>query len=84
MRWALAALLACVGCSHPSPSPLLATSAPRPVGRVTFTVDVGDHVQLCLQTTFGMRFDDPNLPDLVCAETVGDLRDRAVRLRAAQ
>ena len=81
----LCALVACSllmnACSHPAP---VVDAAPRPIGRVVFTVDVGDNTRICLQTTQFMRFDDPNLPDVVCMETVGDLRYRAVRLRAAQ
>ena len=81
MRWLLAASLACVACAHPAP---VVQPTPPPLGRVVFTVDVQDSTRICLQTTQFMRFDDPNLPDVVCMETVGDLRYRAVRLRAAQ
>ena len=69
---------------HPAPALPAAHPEPRSIGRVLFTVDVEDWTRLCLQTTQFMRFEDPNLPDVVCVETVGDLRSRAVRLRAAQ
>jgi hypothetical protein len=77
-------LLACSlltsGCA---PRVVAAPVDPPRLRLVRIAADVEDDVTICWQTTVSMRFTDPNLPDWLCVDTVGALRERAMRLRAA-
>jgi hypothetical protein len=66
--------------AHAQPTVLSAVH----VGRINIGATVEDRTVLCLEITAAMRFEDPNLPGTpICLETIGDVRDRALRLRAA-
>jgi hypothetical protein len=68
------------GCS---PHVVAAPVDPPRLRLVRIAADVDDDVTICWQATTSMRFTDPNLPDWLCVDSVGALRDRAMRLRAA-
>jgi hypothetical protein len=80
----LGLLLACAvltsGCA---PRVVAVPVDPPRLRLVRIAADVDDDVTICWQTTTSMRFTDPNLPDWLCVDSVGALRDRALRLRAA-
>jgi hypothetical protein len=66
--------------AHAQPTVLSAVN----VGRINIGATVEDRTILCLEITAYMRFSDPNLPaGPICLETIGDVRDRALRLRSA-
>lgn len=77
-------LLACSlvmnGCA---PRTLPTPADPPRLRLVRIAGDVDDDVRICWQVNAAMRFRDPNLPDWICLDTVGALRERAMRLRAA-
>jgi hypothetical protein len=68
------------GCA---PRVVAAPVDPPRLRLVRIAADVDDDVTICWQATTSMRFTDPNLPDWLCVDSVGTLRSRALRLRAA-
>jgi hypothetical protein len=47
---------------------------PQRLTRILIAVDVDDDVDLCVQPTAWMMFDDPGIVAPVCGLTVGELR----------
>jgi hypothetical protein len=77
-------LLACsLFLNSCAPRVVAAPVDPPRLRLVRIAADVDDDVTICWQTTTSMRFADPNLPDWLCVDSVGTLRSRALRLRAA-
>jgi hypothetical protein len=77
-------LLACsLFLNSCAPRVVAAPVDPPRLRLVRIAADVDDDVTICWQATTSMRFTDPNLPDWLCVDSVGTLRSRALRLRAA-
>ncbi len=77
----LSSLVLVIGSACRSATPIqpVAPVAPAavaqvPLTRILIAVDVNDSVDLCVQPTAVMLFEDPNLVGPVCGLTVGDLR----------
>ena len=79
MKRTLLCVLVLTGCSAPHLPAIAAAEAPKTLGRVLFTADVGDHVLVCVEPTAAMRMIRPTADTMICGETVGDLRAQFIR-----
>lgn len=77
MRWLLVGLLGVSACATHASAPLW--QGPQVI---RILADVKDDARLCVVPTSWMLFESPLQTGVLC-ETVGELRDRLLRQRAA-